>query len=229
MTNEELVVLYQQGDRQALNQLVENNQKFIYKVVNKFYTERINAIDKDDLIQEGNIGFIMACSKYDLTYINKTKFITYAYYWIYRKIYRFIETRNTSEEYSLNVPVGSEENTETMEFIESDRNSIIELEDRMYIKELRKELEGVMNQYNTLHEREILKLYYGWDSEETSIEDIADILETSSSNIRKTKSKAFRKIRSSMWFRAEYNRRYREDISFERVLRNIDLGIGVNI
>ncbi len=26
-----------------------------------------------------------------------------------------------------------------------------------------------------------------------------------------------------MWFKAEYNRRYREDITFERVLRNIDL------
>lgn len=228
MTNEELVLSYQKGNKQALEQLIEKNKKFIYKVVNKFYTERINAIDKDDLIQEGTIGFIIACNKYDTNNEKKALFITYAFHWIYSKIHRFITNRDTNEETSLNKTVG-EEQSELMNLIENKDNCIEKIEDDLYIKELRKELEGVMNQYNTLQEREVLKLYYGWDSEETSIENIADIFETSSSNIKNTKSKAIRKIRNSMWFRAEYNRRYREDITFERVLRNIDLGIGVSI
>ncbi|CUP24544.1 RNA polymerase sigma-F factor [Clostridium baratii] len=228
MTNEELVVSYQQGNKQALEQLIENNQKFIYKIANKFYTEGISSIDKDDLIQEGTIGFIIACNKYDINNEKKALFSTYAFHWIYSKIHRFITNRDTNEETSLNKTVG-EEQSELMDLIENKDNCIENIEDDLYIKELRKELDGVMNQYNTLHEREVLKLYYGWDSEETSIENIADIFETSSSNIKNTKSKAIRKIRSSMWFRAEYNRRYREDITFERVLRNIDLGIGVSI
>ncbi|MEG2457996.1 MAG: hypothetical protein RSB41_03805 [Bacilli bacterium] len=115
-----------------------------------------------------------------------------------------------------------------MNLIESKDNCIEKIEDNLYIKELREELEGVMSRYNTLHEREVLKLYYGWDTEQVSIEDIAEIFQASSNDIRGTKLKALRKIRSSMWFRVEYNRRYREDITFERILRNIDLEIDMN-
>lgn len=225
MTNEKLVVSYQQGNKQALEQLIEKNQKFIYKVANKFYTNGINAIDKDDLIQEGTIGFIIACNKYDINNDNRALFITYAFNWIYSKIHRFITNRDTNEETSLNVSVNDKGSSELMDLIESKDNCIERIEDSLYTNELREELEGVMNKYNTLHEREVLKLYYGWDMDQVTIEDIADIFQSSPNDIRKTKSKAIRKIRSSMWFKAEYNRRYREDITFERVLRNIDIGI----
>ena len=227
MTNEELVIAYQQGDRQALDKLLDKNQKFIYKIVNKFYFEGINSVDKDDLIQEGNIGFIMACKRYDVNNEKKAAFTTYAFYWIYSKIHRFINSRDTNEETSLNKPVG-EEQSELIDLLESNGNDIENIQEKIYLQELRAELEGVMNTYNTLHEREVLKLYYGWDTDQVSIEDIADIFQASSNDIRSTKSKAIRKIRSSMWFKAEYNRRYREDITFERVLRNIDLDIDMN-
>ncbi|MEG2457997.1 MAG: sigma-70 family RNA polymerase sigma factor [Bacilli bacterium] len=95
MTNEELVVLYQQGNKKALEKLIENNQKFIYKVANKFYTKGISSIDKEDLIQEGTIGFIIACNKYDINNEKKALFITYAFHWIYSKIHRFITKRDT--------------------------------------------------------------------------------------------------------------------------------------
>lgn len=51
MTNEELVQLYQNGDKQALNELVENNTGIVYKLANKFYVNMTSSIDKDDLIQ----------------------------------------------------------------------------------------------------------------------------------------------------------------------------------
>ena len=222
MTNEELVVLYQQGNKQALDKLIENNQKFIYKIVNKFYTERINAIDKEDLIQEGNIGFMIACNKYDINNEKKAMFTTYAFHWVYQRIQRFITNSDTNEETSLNVSVNEENDGEVIDIIESNDNCIEKAEDNLYIKELRKELESVMNKYNTLHEREVLKLYYGWDTDQVSIEGISDIFKTSSNDIKNTKARAIGKLRSSMWFRAEYNRRYKEDITFERVLRNID-------
>ena len=84
-----------------------------------------------------------------------------------------------------------------------------------------------MDKYNTLNEREILKLYYGWDTDELSIEQIADIFETSSNEVKSIKGKAIRKLRDSMWFKMEYQRRYAEDITFMRVLRNLDYGIGI--
>lgn len=227
MTNEELVVLYQQGDKKALDELLENNDKLIYKVASKFYSDKTSSIEFDDLLQEGRIGFILACSKYDIEYIKKTKFITYAFYWIYQKIHRFITTYNTNEEISLNTPVSEENKDELINSIESHSNEINDREEELYLGELRLELEGVMDKYNTLNEREILKLYYGWDTDELSIEQIADIFETSSNEVKSIKGKAIRKLRNSMWFKMEYQRRYREDITFMRVLRNLDYGIEI--
>ncbi|EJT6560044.1 sigma-70 family RNA polymerase sigma factor [Clostridium perfringens] len=225
MTNEELVVLYQHGDKKALDKLLENNDKLIYKVASKFYSDKTSSIEFDDLLQEGRIGFILACNKYDCEYIKKTKFITYAFYWIYQKIHRFITTYNTNEEISLNTPVSEENKDELINSIESHSNEINDREEKLYLSELRIELESVMDRYNTLNEREILKLYYGWDTEELSIEQIADIFETSSNEVKSIKGKAIRKLRNSMWFKMEYQRRYREDITFMRVLRNLDYGI----
>ncbi|ELU5588396.1 sigma-70 family RNA polymerase sigma factor [Clostridium perfringens] len=227
MINEELVVLYQQGDKKALDKLLENNDKLVYKIASKFYSEKINAIEFDDLLQEGRIGFILACSKYDCEYIKKTKFITYAFYWIYQKIHRFITRNNTNDEISLNIPVGEERKNELLDCVESNKNDIKDTEDKIYLSSLRLELEGVMDKYNTLNEREILKLYYGWDTEEMDIYQIADIFDTTSYNIKDIKKKAINKIRNSMWFRVEYQRRYSEDITFMRVLRNLDYGISI--
>lgn len=225
MTNEELIVLYQQGDKRALDELLEKNDKLIYKIASKFYSDKTSSIEFDDLLQEGRIGFILACSKYDIEYIKKTKFITYAFYWIYQKIHRFITRNNTNDEISLNIPVGEERKNELLDCVESHKNDIKDTEDKIYLSSLRLELEGVMDKYNTLNEREILKLYYGWDTEEMDIYQIANIFETTSYNIKDIKKRAINKIRNSMWFRVEYQRRYSEDITFMRVLRNIDYGI----
>lgn len=227
MTNEELVVLYQQGDKGALDKLLENNDKLIYKIASKFYSDKTSSIEFDDLLQEGRIGFILACSKYDVEYIKRTKFITYAFYWIYQKIHRFITRNNTNDEISLNTPVGEERKDELLDCVESHKNDIKDTEDKIYLSSLRLELEAVMDKYNTLNEREILKLYYGWDTEEMDIYQIANIFETTSYNIKDIKKRAINKIRNSMWFRVEYQRRYSEDITFMRVLRNIDYGISI--
>lgn len=84
-----------------------------------------------------------------------------------------------------------------------------------------------MDKHNTLNEREILKLYYGWDTDELSIEQIADVFEASSSDVKNTKARAIRKLRNSMWFKKVYQMRYEEDITFMRVLRNIDYGMSI--
>ncbi|WP_347178275.1 sigma factor-like helix-turn-helix DNA-binding protein [Clostridium perfringens] len=119
---------------------------------------------------------------------------------------------NTNEEISLNTPVSEENTDELINSIESHSNEIKDREDELYLSELRLQLEAVMDKYNTLNEREILKLYYGWDTDELSIEQIADIFETSSNEVKSIKGKAIRKLRNSMWFKIEYQRRYKEDI-----------------
>ena len=59
MSNEELVKLYQEGNKKALNDLIEQKIGVIKKIANKY-----NGINKilefDELVNSGVIGFIYA-------------------------------------------------------------------------------------------------------------------------------------------------------------------------
>ena len=68
MTNEALVLDYQNGNQEALNQLINNNEGLVHYFVNKYCGFCGQSfIDKDDLIQEGFIGLMDAAKKFDLT------------------------------------------------------------------------------------------------------------------------------------------------------------------
>lgn len=77
MTNEELCVLAQGGEKNAKHSLVENNIGFIRKIANKHAEEFENfGIDFEEMVQEGCVGILEAIDRFD---VNKgTKFLTYA-------------------------------------------------------------------------------------------------------------------------------------------------------
>lgn len=64
MSNEELVKLYQEGNKEALKELIEQNRGIIFKMANKFYIGQTNSISVEDLEQEGYIGLMIAAQKY---------------------------------------------------------------------------------------------------------------------------------------------------------------------
>lgn len=202
MTNEELVKLYQNGDKSALDKLIERNKGIIYKLVNKYYICKTNLIDKEDLMQEGYIGLIKAAQKYDLNNEKRAQFITYAVYWINEKISRNIIQEGSSEETSLNIHTKEDSEAELQDFIKDKENSFENIEDQLYNKELRAELEEVMNRVNTLKEREILKFRYGWDNgRDMSQIEVGDIYGISRQAIQQIESKAFMKMRNTTWGR----------------------------
>lgn len=200
MSNEELVELYQHGDNTALDKLAKANTGMIFKVANKFYTGNTNSIDIKDLEQEGYIGLIIAANKYRADLENSASFITYAYYYIHQKMNRFIMSKNTNNETSLNIPTSNDDDIELMDNIESIDYSFENIEEKIYIEQLRNELEQAMKDNNTLFEREILKLRYGWDnSKECTRNEIAEIFDTYTSKIASNELMALRKLRSSSW------------------------------
>jgi len=67
----------QNGDTNAINELVLHNLKFVVLLANKFIGMGLNI---DDLIQEGNRGLIEAAKRF--TPDKDSKFITYAQFWI---------------------------------------------------------------------------------------------------------------------------------------------------
>lgn len=211
MTNEELVKLYQSGERQALNELVQKNSGIVYKLVNKFYTDNINSIDREDLIQEGFTGLMVAADKYKFDIDNRAKFSTYAVFWIYQKIYRFITVNNTNDEVSLNVTINEDDDKEYIESIDEIDYGFENVEEKLYLQQLRSELDQVMNECATLKEKEIIKLRYGWDNNDVmTFKEAGGLLNVSGSAIRQMEVNAFMKIRRSVWGAIKANEIYAE-------------------
>ena len=71
----------QEGDVQALHELVRRNLKYVVTVANKY---RGCGLSLQDLIEEGNIGLIQAAKRFDGK--RHIKFITYAVWWIRQAI-----------------------------------------------------------------------------------------------------------------------------------------------
>lgn len=64
----------------SFEQLILENERFVYKVVNKEFSKYPWEI-RDDLYSAGKYGLVYAATKFDPEQY-KTKFITYAVYWI---------------------------------------------------------------------------------------------------------------------------------------------------
>ena len=81
----DLLLRAQQGEKQANEQLVEENSGLIWSVVRRFYGR---GVESDDLFQLGCIGFLKAIQGFDLAF--GTEFSTYAVPKIAGEIRRFI-------------------------------------------------------------------------------------------------------------------------------------------
>lgn len=75
----------QQGDKQAENELVKANLRFVISVAKSYQGKSLDLVD---LIQEGNCGLITAARKYNPD--KNIKFISYAVWWIRQAIMKAI-------------------------------------------------------------------------------------------------------------------------------------------
>lgn len=71
MTNEELIIEIRNGNEEAREQLVKQNQEFIFELAHRYK----NVGEFDDLVSLGNIGLIKAIDSFDES--KGLKFITY--------------------------------------------------------------------------------------------------------------------------------------------------------
>lgn len=79
------VRLREQGDREAAQKLITSNLRFVVKIAHEYRNYGFKLMD---LIQEGNIGLMMAVKKFDPQ--KGYRFITYAVWWIKAYIQEFI-------------------------------------------------------------------------------------------------------------------------------------------
>lgn len=86
--NKFLIRLIQDGDEQARQDLCVKNRGLVGKFAFKYWKQFSDKLELEDLIQEGNIGLIVAAERFDFT--KDTTFSTYATWWIIQKILRAI-------------------------------------------------------------------------------------------------------------------------------------------
>ena len=78
----------QDGDEEALNQLINSNLRLVVKIAKAFVSKEYPFID---IIQDGNMGLIRAAQKYD--YKRNVRFSTYAARWIKQMIIRALSQK----------------------------------------------------------------------------------------------------------------------------------------
>jgi len=88
LTNEQLCVIYQQGNKVALEALIIKNTKLVWSRVLKYNRRYNHKLDEEDLVQYGTIGLIKAAERFDLK--KEAKFTTYSIWWIDQNILRSI-------------------------------------------------------------------------------------------------------------------------------------------
>ncbi|MCH5200717.1 MAG: sigma-70 family RNA polymerase sigma factor [Oscillospiraceae bacterium] len=94
---------------------------------------------------------------------------------------------------SLETPIGDESDSVLGDFIPDKEE--ISIEQIVFKKELRKELESVLQHLNP-KEQEVIKLRYGWDDgKPRTLEEIAGIFNRSRERIRQIEKRAERKLR----------------------------------
>ena len=72
---------YALNSPQRINELARNHYKLVPYFANSWARKhKLNYEQKRELIQEGYVGFMKACEKYNAT--NGAKISTYSYYWI---------------------------------------------------------------------------------------------------------------------------------------------------
>lgn len=81
--NKKILINAKNGDKESLEQVIQNNLKFIYKLASQA-REGDSNLEFDDLVSQGVIGILKALKNYDTN--KDIKFLTYAYHYIKNSI-----------------------------------------------------------------------------------------------------------------------------------------------
>ncbi len=183
--------LYELGDEEAKNILIERNLRLVAHIVKKY--QNIGR-DQDDLISIGTIGLIKAIATFDR---NKgTRLATYAARCIDNEILMTIRSnKKTRAEVSLQDPIGVDKEGNEISLIDilgTEADAVVEEVDlKIQVKKLYMKMSKVLKD----REKIIIMLRYGLTSEGCKTQrEIAKLLGISRSYVSRIEKRAVQKL-----------------------------------
>ena len=203
-SNEELAILYQQGDREAVKALYEQNTGLIYRFAYSYYMQNIDrciscGISSDDIAQEAFFAICEAAKAYKAA--EEYKFTTYLSRHLKNCFNGLVGYRTDKQKYeplnncdSLNRPAGNDESeTEKGDLLEDPNSSAAfdYIEDSDYSRELHEVISHCLSEISEEQSLVIKSRYYANKTMKQTGQDIGK----SAEQIRQIEAKALRALR----------------------------------
>lgn len=198
MTNEQLCAALKQGNRSALDTLIEQNTAFLLHTANSMANQYRCPQHTDDLIQEGALGMMKAAAQYEPD--REAQFLTYAGYWVRKYMRSYLDAAIDEETVSLEEVVQAGEDAGAEKLLTS---YALSPENRVLQAESTKELYHALETLSA-RERAYLWYRYGFPDEDQNktLKDTASHFRLSESRAKSTEAKALDNVQLELpwWY-----------------------------
>jgi RNA polymerase sporulation-specific sigma factor len=187
--------LYEQGDVNAKNILIERNLRLVAHVAKKYSA---SGKDADDLISIGTIGLIKGINSFNSK--KGTRLSTYIARCIENEILMFIRSKKkVKNEVSIDEPIGFDKEGNQITFNDvlgsSDEEVIDEVSDKIQIAKLYSGINSTLQG----REKTVLELRYGLrNGKELTQKEVSKILGISRSYVSRIEKKAITKLKKKL-------------------------------
>lgn len=184
--------LYQEGDADAKNILIERNLRLVAHIVKKYQS---TGEELDDLISIGTIGLIKAISTFDQS--KATRLSTYAARCIDNELLMMLRARKKhSKEVSLYDPIGTDKEGNEISLLDIIESPPVDIVDLYYKNESIRHLMKVMPDLLSKKEYRVICMRYGlFQNEPLTQQEIAEKLNISRSYVSRIEKNALLKLR----------------------------------
>lgn len=214
---DKLVIQYQKGDIDVLSRIIELCTPSIKCVVKRYAHSTDITKSADDLFQVAAIEVIQLARKYEVT--GEPPFTMGILTCISRTLHNYIKRGSWCKTVSYDINTGDNEDNTILDFLVSDADEYDRVIEDIDNKQLRNELENVMHNNLTLKEKNVIRLLYGWDTNEGyKIKDVAEVLHINSDMVNKHENSGLRKMREELINKPQYLK-YKHELEVERISR----------